>query len=672
MANTTGTIGTLFQGARFKHFDWKSLTLLPDEPLPDGATVTPADAIARLNIPFSDVDAACRHPLDDDIAWLFSGSKVLDYKISERRVMTCATASSEVAQVEIKLHPVFRVLPSEFHNGITAAVIDTPEAEGRGEFKAIVYVYKGSSLVVLRLSSTCTAQRLALGAGPTPTVTFGAETRDEPWWNKLLAPFKPRADLGALTCVANVMGSSEAYQFSAEKFATGASPDQAPKSREGWNKVHPKAALPANVGVGDARARATSLGKKSTFVTAGALEPPDTLVAIKGNRDPSSLRPPTDEFIRDLKRLYPFERQMGLWIRSQRMKALVRRVTDENDLPDHLRIFVPVRALHADCPGYELTFYVMPDFVSIGGEDDMLRLALTASAGQDVATRFGCLLPTARMGALIYLAEGAQLIEYSSYPKSEEGRFISTAFIQRHHDDIRREHARLGHTLGRLTAGHKKEVIMPDRSGAAIESQGTWYWGGLKKFDGELSDTGDTRALTVAHPEVKNADKSVSYPHRRVANDAERTALEVGALCHTDETNTGHDEYSQGVRLVSTVGYIKKAAGPWSRVDIAKDVLADGSLYKLLSTKQIKEAGPRYADAWAAWKVVDITVNARGVRVSNQLSTAAEIKAAAIAQLSLGRDYEAATLFRGGTAIADSERLAPDAGQAFSLWLPNC
>lgn len=97
------------------------------------------------------------------------------------------------------------------------------------------------------------------------------------------------------------------------------------------------------------------------------------------------------------------------------------------------------------------TFYVMPDYLSIGNDQDFFRVPLSPIAGQAIADQFRCFLPTRKMVDEIYRAAEVKL---QPIPLTKERERVLTFF----------EHHKLIETLREekkgLLAGVKKDVVI--------------------------------------------------------------------------------------------------------------------------------------------------------------------------------------------------------------------
>lgn len=96
-------------------------------------------------------------------------------------------------------------------------------------------------------------------------------------------------------------------------------------------------------------------------------------------------------------------------------------------------------------------YYVMPDYLSLGTDEDWARIPLTPMAAQVIADRFNCFLPTRKMVDDIYAASTVKLAPVPMYAFRD-----SSVTMWQHHLIIE------GQRKGRkgLIAGIKKDVVL--------------------------------------------------------------------------------------------------------------------------------------------------------------------------------------------------------------------
>lgn len=100
----------------------------------------------------------------------------------------------------------------------------------------------------------------------------------------------------------------------------------------------------------------------------------------------------------------------------------------------------------------KVSIWVAPDYVAIGNDAAFIRMPLSPQAGQLIADKFNCVLPTTKMVDEIYKAATHKLIPL---PLTTARDSLPT-FV--YHDSL------IQHQLGRavvkgIVAGHKKDVV---------------------------------------------------------------------------------------------------------------------------------------------------------------------------------------------------------------------
>jgi len=125
----------------------------------------------------------------------------------------------------------------------------------------------------------------------------------------------------------------------------------------------------------------------------------------------------------------------------------------QGNMPSFLNRFVPVHTSIRTRDGkmYTATYYVMPDYLSIGTNDDWARVPLTPQTAQQVADRYHCFLPTRKMVNDIYTQARVKVEPVPMFAFRD-----STVTMWQHHLMIE------GQRKGRkgLIAGIKKDVVI--------------------------------------------------------------------------------------------------------------------------------------------------------------------------------------------------------------------
>lgn len=146
---------------------------------------------------------------------------------------------------------------------------------------------------------------------------------------------------------------------------------------------------------------------------------------------------------------------------DQRDQAIRRELLAGN-LPRFLRQALPA-TLTGRLPGGErvrLTLCVLSDYLSVGSDDDHLRVPMSLGTALAVATRFGFTLPTPRIVDLIYRQAAVRLVP-QPLPPGEQMR--SAAYVRLHHALVEQQRAAVGALPGALSAGHKKDLVLSNK-----------------------------------------------------------------------------------------------------------------------------------------------------------------------------------------------------------------
>jgi len=129
----------------------------------------------------------------------------------------------------------------------------------------------------------------------------------------------------------------------------------------------------------------------------------------------------------------------------------------EGNMPGFLHRFVAVKTSIYDSASGETIraeYYVSPDYLSIGNNDDWARIPLTPMAAQVIADTYNCFLPTRKMVDDIYKAAKVKLEPEPMYNFRD-----STVTMWQHHLLIEKQ--RRGKKG--LIAGIKKDVVITSK-----------------------------------------------------------------------------------------------------------------------------------------------------------------------------------------------------------------
>lgn len=141
---------------------------------------------------------------------------------------------------------------------------------------------------------------------------------------------------------------------------------------------------------------------------------------------------------------------------AQRDSFVLQEVFAGN-IPEFLKKFHPVKVVVFDSITKKIiraTYFVSPDYLSVGTNKDWVRVNITPLAAQKIADSLQCFLPTPKMVDDIYKAANVKLIPVPMYALRD-----STPTMWQHHLIIE------GQRKGRkgLIAGIKKDVVITDK-----------------------------------------------------------------------------------------------------------------------------------------------------------------------------------------------------------------
>jgi hypothetical protein len=146
------------------------------------------------------------------------------------------------------------------------------------------------------------------------------------------------------------------------------------------------------------------------------------------------------------------------------------------NVPDFLRKLSPVRVVDvAGDKTNSATYYVTPDYLAVGSDEDYFFVPLSPIMAQKVAELLHCSLPTRKISDDIYKAAAVKL-EPSPIPPSPAMATVPI-FIQ-HSDTVREQRKKLlaAHPLGALVAGDKKDVVISAKLATAPGKVAIYGW----------------------------------------------------------------------------------------------------------------------------------------------------------------------------------------------------
>ncbi|MBP7461964.1 MAG: T9SS type A sorting domain-containing protein [Candidatus Delongbacteria bacterium] len=144
---------------------------------------------------------------------------------------------------------------------------------------------------------------------------------------------------------------------------------------------------------------------------------------------------------------------------GDREEEIYRQIIHGN-VPEFIRTMVPVTVeLKIKGIDHRLVYYTIPEYISIGSDDDYFYTPLSPLLGQRLAILFNCTMPTRKMVDQIYKAAPCKL---RPQPIAPSGAMITVPVFAMHNDSVRllRNEVISQHPLGTLVGGTHKDVII--------------------------------------------------------------------------------------------------------------------------------------------------------------------------------------------------------------------
>ena len=154
-------------------------------------------------------------------------------------------------------------------------------------------------------------------------------------------------------------------------------------------------------------------------------------------------------------------------------------VVDEflaGNTPNFLRQLRPVNVTNvAAGVTNTATFFVAPDYLAIGSDENYFLAPVSPGTAQRLAGRLDCLLPTRKMVDAIYAAAGVKL---APAPIPPSAAMTTVAVFARHNETVRAQRLALtnSYPLGALVAGHKKDVVISARLAGVTNKVAIYGW----------------------------------------------------------------------------------------------------------------------------------------------------------------------------------------------------
>ena len=133
------------------------------------------------------------------------------------------------------------------------------------------------------------------------------------------------------------------------------------------------------------------------------------------------------------------------------------------NVPGFLRELSPVSFSQTiDDSTYNVTYYVIPDYLAIGSDEDYFLIPMTPVLAQKICNALGVTLPTKKMVDQVWNSASVQLAPSPISPSSE---MTTIPVMWQHNETVKEQRADFFNDFppGHLVAGHKKDIIISNR-----------------------------------------------------------------------------------------------------------------------------------------------------------------------------------------------------------------
>lgn len=102
-----------------------------------------------------------------------------------------------------------------------------------------------------------------------------------------------------------------------------------------------------------------------------------------------------------------------------------------------------------------LTYFVTSDYLSIGDENDYVRMPMMPKTAQNIADKYNCILPTSKMVEDIWKSS----VKLKPIPFPPNGSMTTLQVFKSHHDMIQNQDFHIND----LISGHKKDIVITNK-----------------------------------------------------------------------------------------------------------------------------------------------------------------------------------------------------------------
>lgn len=147
---------------------------------------------------------------------------------------------------------------------------------------------------------------------------------------------------------------------------------------------------------------------------------------------------------------------------DQREEEILKEISAGN-IPEFLRELKTIKSEFTDTRGIKHNVYyqAMPDYLSIGSNQDFCRIPMGPVTAQKIASLFGAVMPTAKLVDDIYLNSDLKLPPVTYTPVGNQNELVPK-FVE-HNSAIETQRKNSGSPLGVLVGGIKKDVVISNK-----------------------------------------------------------------------------------------------------------------------------------------------------------------------------------------------------------------
>lgn len=224
-------------------------------------------------------------------------------------------------------------------------------------------------------------------------------------------------------------------------------------------------------------------------------------------------------------------------------EAVIKEELLRGNIPDFLRNMCRINSMQPDSNGrmHRLQFDVTLDYLSVGTDNDFVRIPMNPQTAQAVADAFSCSLPTRKLVDIIFENTQAHIEPVTIFPDGNKNELPAT--FLKHNRDIEAKISNSKFPRNVLVSGLKKDVVISNQISLKPSKVAIYGWHGV-------------------------------------------TGVPIQPL-YTGHVNY-YVDYSHGIRLVNSVIRID------GKETSLQQVLADPVLYKIVSDEPGPMLNPRY------------------------------------------------------------------------------